>query len=42
MRQRGYEALRYKWLRHVVREWCVAEVIECTVSGSALELALQR
>src|SRR6266702_3680496 len=42
MRQRGYEALRYEWLRHVVREWCVAKVIECTVSGSALELALHR
>jgi len=28
MRQRGNEALRYEWLRHVTREWCVAEVIE--------------
>jgi len=28
MRQRGNEALRYKWLRHVAREWCMAKVIE--------------
>ncbi len=28
MRQRGNEALRYEWLRHVAGEWRMAEVIE--------------
>src|SRR6266702_2797503 len=28
MRHCGNEALRYKWLRHVAREWCMAKVIE--------------
>src|SRR6266702_7464891 len=28
MRQHGNGALRYEWMRHVVGEWCMAEVIE--------------
>ena len=36
----GNEALRYMWLRHVAREWCVAEVIETHDFGLSTQAGL--